>query len=74
MCLVLSVVAQPTLASRQGNSFGIAFKAAAEDTEAQVEHDGFDSSVMRVSWNVNLQVTSGGTLQVRQLLYQSRQC
>ena len=59
MCLVLSVVAQPSPASRQGNSFGIAFKEAAEDTEAQTEHDGFDSSVMRVSWIAKSPMTPG---------------
>lgn len=48
MCLVLGVVAQPTLATRQGNTFGTAFRSAADDTEAQTQHDGFDSSIMRV--------------------------
>lgn len=48
MCLVLGVVAQPSLGSRQGNNFGTAFRSAATDTEAQIEHDGFDSSIMRV--------------------------
>ncbi|DBB00209.1 hypothetical protein WJX77_012186 [Trebouxia sp. C0004] len=49
MCLVLGVVAQPTLATRQGNTFGTAFRSAADDTEAQTQHDGFDSSIMRIS-------------------------
>ena len=48
MCLVLGVVAQPSLGSRQGNNFGSAFRSAAIDTEAQIEHDGFDSSIMQV--------------------------
>jgi len=53
MCLVLGVVAQPTLATRQGNTFGTAFKSAADDTEAQTQHDGFDSSIMRVRCSIS---------------------
>lgn len=53
MCLVLGVVAQPTLATRQGNTFGTAFRSAADDTEAQTQHDGFDSSIMRVRCTIS---------------------
>ncbi len=53
MCLVLGVVAQPTLAIRQGNTFGTAFRSAADDTEAQTQHDGFDSSIMRVRCTIS---------------------
>lgn len=56
MCLVLGVVAQPTLATQQGNTFGTAFRSAADDTEAQTQHDGFDSSIMRVSHRQQMQM------------------
>ena len=49
MCLVLGVVAQSSAAPHQGNPFGPAFRSAAEDTEAQTQLDGFDSSVLLVS-------------------------
>lgn len=49
MCLVLGVAAQSSSSSWRGNTFGTAFREAADDTEAQVQHDGFDSSVMRIS-------------------------
>ena len=48
MCLVLGVVAQTSQVQHQGNPFGPAFRAAAEDTEAQTQLDCFDSSVILV--------------------------
>ena len=52
MCLVLGVIAQTSPSRFQGNHFGPAFRAAAEDTEAQTQLDGFDSSVMLVCTTV----------------------
>lgn len=53
MCLVLGVVAQNSTAPHQGNPFGPAFRSAAEDTEAQTQLDGFDSSVLLVRCSID---------------------
>lgn len=48
MCLVLGVVAQTSQAQHRGNPFGQAFRDAAEEVEAQVQLDSFDTSVLLV--------------------------